>query len=131
MKGCTCDGSPIYCPQCQGLLNRATGGAAHASHLIPMPEKPFMQQVIDIAKLYGWKVFHPFWSTKSTPGYPDLTLAKAGQPVIYAEIKTEKGATTDAQDDWMITLSAATGTETYIWRPHDLDAIAERLGRKT
>lgn len=61
-----------------------------------LTERQFMQQVVDLARLGGWRVYHPWVSIRSAPGYPDLTLAKAGEPLLFCELKTDTGALTAA-----------------------------------
>ena len=99
-----------------------------------MREDHLQQQVIDLARLTGWKVAH-FRPAKTergwrTPvqgdgvGFPDLILIR-GQRIIAAELKSDTGRTTLEQDDWL-TLFHTAGAETYVWRPRDWDTI-ERL----
>ena len=93
-------------------------------------EKAFMAAVMRLATAHGWKVFHPFDSRKSVPGFPDLVLAKAGEPVIYAELKVGNEKPTIEQEQWLVTLRDATGTEVYLWYPQDWPQIDARLIRK-
>jgi hypothetical protein len=64
---------------------------------------------------------------RSTPGYPDLTLAKAGGPLLLCELKTDTGTLTAAQADWLALLRQVQGGEVYVWRPTDWPQIEERL----
>ena len=54
-------------------------------------EDEFLRAVLEMAGILGWMAFHPRpartahgWRTalSGDPGYPDLTLAKAGHPLI-------------------------------------------------
>ncbi len=90
-------------------------------------EKAFMQQVIDLAHLYQWMIYHPYDSRRSAPGYPDLALChKARGEYFLAELKTEKGRLSTAQQRWIDALQAAS-IECHVWRPADFDAIVGRL----
>jgi len=91
-------------------------------------EKMFMQQVIQIATLTGWNVFHAYDSRRCPgPGFPDLTMVHPQRGFLMAELKSEHGRVTAAQQQWLDALSAA-GVEVAVWRPSDLDgAIVARL----
>ena len=101
-----------------------------------MKEADFQRQVITLAVLYGWQFFHPrpgfgqgHWATQMTasePGFPDLVLV--GDAVIFAELKTDVGRLSKGQMLWGDCLINA-GAEYYVWRPDDLERIAERLKR--
>lgn len=90
-------------------------------------EKDFQQQIIDLAHMYQWLVYHTYDSRKSAPGYPDLTFChpKRGEFFI-AEVKGLKGILSTEQREWIAALTFA-GIEVYVWRPEDWDAIAKRL----
>lgn len=93
-------------------------------------EKAFMQQIITLAKLRGFMVYHTHDSRKSTPGFPDLVLAKQGK-IIFAELKTEKGRTSKHQQEWANALThhgPRKPTHTYHeWRPSDWPTIERSL----
>jgi hypothetical protein len=105
-----------------------------------MNEKDFQQQVISIARMYGWKVQHTRavqmangrWATpiQGEAGFPDLVLVKSNHDgrggVIFAELKTDLGRVGKEQHRWIDALEAA-GAEWYVWRPTDLLAISHRL----
>lgn len=97
------------------------------SQRIPETEKGFQAAVVALAQRCGWKVYHPYRSDKSAPGFPDLTLAKAGQPIVFAELKTQHGRLTAAQHAWFHVLEHASGCEVYCWRPTDWPCIQARL----
>lgn len=93
-----------------------------------MTEAEWQRQVIDLARMYGWRVYHTFDSRRSSPGWPDLVLARA--PVfMVVELKTDKGRVRPAQREWL-ELLAACGVEAHIWRPRDVDAVLRRLVRR-
>lgn len=86
-------------------------------------EKAFMAAIIKVATQHGWKVYHPFDSRRSLPGYPDLTMARAGEPVIFAELKLVGERPTIEQHAWLHTLEQATNTRVFLWYPADWEAI--------
>lgn len=100
-------------------------------------EADFLEQVIDLARILGWRVAHfrPAFSSRGwrTPvqgdgvGFPDLVLVGRGR-VIAAELKRETGVASPEQLDWLTAFTDA-GVPTFVWRPSDLEAIAAELGR--
>lgn len=104
-----------------------------------MTESEFQSQVIEIARLRGWKVAHfrpaqirpGRWATpiQGDAGFPDLVLARPSDgDLIFAELKKEKGRLSAGQVAWVRTL-IATGAEAYVWFPSDLPEIINRLSR--
>lgn len=98
-------------------------------------EAAFQQQVIALAKLYGWRVAHfrPAQNAKGewrTPvaadgkGFPDLVLVR--DKVLFVELKTSTGKLTRDQVEWGGALLKAGATWTR-WRPKDFDEIQEVL----
>ena len=90
-------------------------------------EASFMRAVCQLAALGGWRIFHPYLSIRSAPGFPDLLLTRPGQPIIYVECKLDGKRPTPAQQAWLAALAQASGTEVHVWRPSDWPAIAARL----
>lgn len=96
-------------------------------------EKQFMAQVVQLAKMLGWRVYHTHDSRRSEPGFPDLVMvrviygdvATAGR-TIFAELKAEKGRLTAEQAEWYLALKHS-GDEVYVWRPSDFDEIQRTL----
>jgi hypothetical protein len=88
-------------------------------------EREFMAQVIEVARLMGWMVYHPQLSKWSERGFPDLTLIRPPR-VVFAELKRQNGKTTEPQDRWLGKLRGCP-VEVYVWRPDDFDAIARIL----
>ena len=92
-----------------------------------MTEKQWQQQVVDLAQVYGWLVYHTYDSRRSEPGFPDLVMVHKGQErVIYAELKTARGSLTPDQHEWLRALQAC-GCEVYLWRPYDFGDVIEIL----
>lgn len=113
-------------------------------------ECDFQDQVVQLAQLQGWRVYHPFDSRRSVAGFPDLTLVR-GSELIFAELKTDTGRVRAEQLDWidaLRTVAAAVenaagrlvgvpgadqpppAVEVHIWRPSNFDEILARLRRR-
>ena len=95
-----------------------------------LSEKDFMESIVQLARQTGWMVYHPYDSRRSEPGFPDLVMTKHKRLVI-AEIKTETGKTSPAQDKWLETLRTARGVKVKLWRPSDWPEIERTLGAIT
>lgn len=90
----------------------------------PKTEKQFQAQVIDVAKIYGWAVFHAFDSRRSSAGFPDLVLVR--DRVLFRELKTDEGKLTLHQSVWGTQLEKA-GSDFAVWRPSMLNEICKEL----
>ncbi|MCU1488930.1 MAG: hypothetical protein JWM85_335 [Acidimicrobiaceae bacterium] len=86
--------------------------------VLQQSEAQFEAAVVEFAKLCGWKVFHPFDSRRSEPGFPDLTLVRAGR-LIFAELKSDKGRVKPEQQAWLDALDGLrlVAVKVYVWRP--------------
>lgn len=103
-------------------------------------EEQFQQQVFDLAHIYGWQVAHfrPArtaygWRTAVSAdgkGFPDTVMVKAGQPVIFAELKRKGGKPTLEQVQWMELLRAVPGVLVRLWQPDDFDEIQKVLSKE-
>ena len=95
--------------------------------IIKISEKDFMRQVKDLAKVFHWRVYHPFLSKWSERGFPDLSMVKEfgnNQAImVMAELKSDKGKLTEAQKEWLDLLSKVEGVYTFVWYPHQFDDI--------
>jgi hypothetical protein len=91
-----------------------------------LTEKAFMQQVVDLATLHGWLVYHTYDSRRSSPGFPDLVMVK-GNTLLFAELKTEKGKLSQAQGQWLEALSKVETISSHIWKPSDWQEIEMML----
>jgi len=94
--------------------------------MMDITEKEFFEQIRDLAKLFGWKLYHTWRSIHSPAGYPDCTLTRDGRLVI-AELKTETGQPTPEQYFWLVELSKVPCAEVYLWRPSQIEEIAKVL----
>lgn len=93
-----------------------------------MTEKQFTQQIRDLARLTGWKIYHTWNSIHSEKGFPDFVMVRGGR-LIFAELKTEDGKVTPEQQEWLDLLGASGKCEVYLWRPSNWDEIQEVLTR--
>ena len=91
-----------------------------------LTEKAFMAQVVKLATLCGWRVYHTHDSRRCVPGFPDLVLVHPGRGrVMWVELKVRKNALTPEQSAWLKDLSRC-GEETWVWYPENWQSI-ERL----
>ena len=92
-----------------------------------MKEAELQALVIDLAHAYSFMVAHfrpaqtqRGWRTAVAAdgrGFVDLVIAKPGH-VLFAELKTSVGLTTDAQRKWLTALSPFA----YLWTPADWES---------
>jgi hypothetical protein len=92
-----------------------------------LTEKQFMSQVVQLAKLQRWKVYHTFDSRRSESGFPDLVLVR-GKTAMFVELKVGRNHPTEAQYAWLHALGGA-GLYATVWRPKDWDEIRAVLER--
>ena len=83
-----------------------------------MTEQQLQDAVIEMCKLYGIAWYHPYFSRRSVPGWPDLALCGARR-FITRELKRERGTVTPEQERWGWMLRQA-GVSWDVWRPADL-----------
>lgn len=102
----------------------------------PGPEARFTDQVLELAERLGWRRAHfrpartaTGWRTAvqgDGAGFPDLVLLR-GSRLVVAELKSDTApGPRPEQLAWLEAFEAA-GAEAYVWRPAQLDEIAERL----
>lgn len=80
-----------------------------------------------LATRLGWISYHVLRSRGSKAGFPDRVIWR--DRVIFAELKSSKGATSEYQQD-VLTRLARAGAEVYLWHPGDEQEIGEILGRR-
>jgi hypothetical protein len=91
-------------------------------------EAELLNAVKQCALLFNWRFYHPWMSVKSARGFPDCCMVR-GDRLIFAELKSARGRTTEAQLAWLLDLKR-TGAETFVWRPeHWLTGEIERTLR--
>jgi len=92
-----------------------------------MRESEWLAQVIRWARRGGWQHYHTYRSNRSPTGFPDLVLLHPRRiQKLVAELKTESGTTTPAQDAWLEAFRLV-GVPAYVWRPHDEDEVKQFL----
>jgi len=112
-----------------GILWRSVHGRQcrmDATVRASISERAFQTAVVELALVFGWSVYHPWMSVRSAAGFPDLVMVRPPR-VVFAELKTERGRVTPAQEAWLALLRACPGVEAYLWRPADWEALAGRL----
>ena len=91
---------------------------------LPITEKQFSQQVVDLASLLGWVAYRTWTSIHSPKGFPDLVLVR--ERVVFVELKNDVGKVWPTQEAWLERLRSA-GAEVYLWRPQDFESLTEIL----
>lgn len=91
-----------------------------------VPEAQFQHDVVSWARWWGWLVYFTYDSRGSPPGFPDLTLTRAGR-LILAELKSATGELSLDQIRWRSALQAVSGIEYRLWRPADWTSIETDL----
>ena len=89
-------------------------------------EKELRQQVIELMKLGNWQFYFTWLSIHSPAGFPDICAAKTPR-LVFAELKTELGKVTAAQQKWLDILATVPGVEVYLWRPSEFEDIKKVL----
>jgi hypothetical protein len=90
-----------------------------------MTEQQLQQQILGLAKYYGWETYHTHDSRRSNRGWPDLVLIKPPR-VLFIELKTYRGSLRPEQRTWLQAL-AGCGQEVAVWRPGEVDTTAVRV----
>jgi hypothetical protein len=106
-----------------------------------LTEVRFQSQVVKLAGLLGWRVWHdnatnaprackacgaPLPVVRNAAGLPDLILVRRPR-VVWAELKAQRGKLSDDQWAYIEELKASR-QEAYVWRPSDFKTI-ERILR--
>jgi len=94
-----------------------------------LSEKAFQQQIVDLARLNAWAVFHPYDSRRSEPGFPDLICVR-GAILLAIECKSETGRIRPEQQVWIDKLKRVKIVVADVVRPSDMDGIARVLGAR-
>lgn len=100
-----------------------------------MKEKDFQKQVIQLAEILGWVVYHfsdsrrqvspgVFVGDSGCAGFPDLVLVR--DRVVFAELKGNGGRLRPKQVEAIDSLRNARA-EVYVWFPNDLVGIQRVL----
>lgn len=94
--------------------------------MVRVTEKQWMQRVVDLAHLRRWFGYHTYDSRRSQPGFPDLVLLR-GPRCVVAELKSETGRLTTAQQAWLTAFRQIPALEVHLWRPSDWPRVLETL----
>jgi len=106
--------------------------SANYDPLRAITERQFQDnQVIRLAEMLGYIVYHTHDSRRSNAGFPDLVMVHPDQPgrVIIAELKRVGGRPTDEQVIWLSLLNGGR-IESYLWDPRDYSEIEAVLMRR-
>lgn len=105
-----------------------------------MSGKQLQDAIVDCARRQGWRAMHvprarPRGDVWTTPvaydgkGWPDLTLVRAGDRVIFVEVKGDGDTLRYEQEEWIERLRAA-GGEAHIWTKKEWnDGTVDRVLR--
>jgi len=110
-----------------------------------MTEAQWQRQVVDLARLGGWRIAHfgaarteKGWRTpvrEDGAGWPDLVLVRPPE-LVFAELKAEKGKTTPEQEAWLGDLQVVAEwsnggvgevVQVFVWRPSDFPEVRRVL----
>lgn len=91
-----------------------------------MTEKDFQTQVVELATLLGWRVYHTHDSRRSAKGFPDLVLVR-GETCLFWELKTETGRVTKEQAEWAAALKQVREVLAGVVRPSDWSWVERTL----
>lgn len=96
--------------------------------MLEVSERQLQDAVITLARALGYLVHHTRpalnrrgrWSTPISghPGFPDLVLV-GDKRLLFVELKSDRGALTAWQEEWMARLRGVSAIETYVWYPRD------------
>jgi hypothetical protein len=103
--------------------------AAHAEGggvTVAVTERDLTGYVRDVARAFGWRRSHTWLSKHSPAGFPDEVLCRPPR-LVFAELKSGKGRLSAEQEAWLKDLRGVPGVEVYVWRPGDMDEIAQVL----
>jgi hypothetical protein len=100
-------------------------------------EAEFQEQVVQLARLCGWRHLHvrrsigrgTRWTTATNLiGWVDLTLMRPPDGLIFAELKRRGGQPTPEQTEMVDFLSGFPFALAVVWTPDDWPAIETALG---
>jgi len=98
---------------------------------IIVSEANLQANVISMAELCGWRLYHTHDSRRSNAGFPDLILIRGGA-LIVLELKSERGRVTTAQLAWLDDFAAVPGVvvarvlRPSHWKAGEIDQYLKR-----
>ena len=96
-----------------------------------MAEAVLYEAVRAHLKAFGWRWYHTRDSRGSNAGFPDIVATRGNGfgPLLFIELKREKGKETSEQIAWREALTGAGGeshtpygAKAFVWRPSDLSS---------
>lgn len=95
--------------------------------IAPETEAQFQTSLVQLARLLGWRVYHPWSSLHSQAGWPDLFMVRNGV-AIAAELKRHAGMRPrHSQQAWLDDLAQVPGIQSYCWTPADWSEVVTTL----
>lgn len=96
---------------------------------LTISEKQFQAQILQLARINGWKAYHTHDSRRSAKGFPDLCLVRP-PVVVFAELKSEAGKLRPEQAAWLEDLGRCKRVHTALWRPSSWTEIQKTLSKR-
>lgn len=106
-------------------------------HLIS--EKGLLGFCEDLFAAYNWRMYHQVdvgpcrkcGTMRPSPrigkGFPDVVAVHPDGRLVIAELKSQRGPIQPEQPPWLRDFANADAPEVYLWRPSDMDGIAQIL----
>lgn len=91
-----------------------------------MTEADFQRQVIELAELHGWHVWHDNDPRRNARGLPDLLLLR-GATLLWVELKSERGRVRPEQQAFIERLKQVKYVSADVLRPSDWPEIVKVL----
>ncbi len=103
---------------------------------VDITEATLQAQVVELARMMRYRSAHfrpaltkHGWRTPvqgDGKGFPD-TLLLRGNRLVVAELKSDTGGIAAEQQDWLDAFAAIEVVTVHLWRPGDLQTIADIL----
>lgn len=92
-------------------------------------EAAFQIMVLELAEDLGYSLrYHTHDSRRSEPGFPDLTLVRPRDRLVFLELKIGRKQPTARQREWLSGLDGIERVDALVSRPaRTLDELAEFL----
>ena len=101
-------------------LNRGPSGM--------VTEHAWQAAVMRVLRQSGYLAFHVHDSRRSPSGWPDVAAIKPTGGILYlAELKTDSGVVSQAQQAWLHALAQCTEVVSGVWRPNNAQEIFSLL----
>lgn len=94
-------------------------------------EAHFQAEVVKLLHMLGWPkelVYHTYDSRRSREGFPDIVALRPRDGRLFvAELKAQRGRTSDAQRRWIDGLADVRHITSGLFRPSDLERLVKVL----